>query len=217
MSCDPLMCRALKAHGVPAHDLRVLEAGAAAPTGSQVVVATAAIRKQFGRRLTSVYAPAVIASFGSGKARIDVRVVAPNGAAAYMSELRADQQQREKAGTALVTTGRFATSVTAQTQLDSGQVDSRLMLLLSLLATQSRLDIAAFGDSGPGATAGMPLRSVTLTGSATNLSSVLSSLRLSLGSLHPAHMKLIPRGTRSELLIEFAAPSPLQLLQSPNL
>ena len=48
-----------------------------------LVVATADIRAQFGGRLASVYAPAVIASFGSGSARIDIRWVYPGGAAKY--------------------------------------------------------------------------------------------------------------------------------------
>jgi hypothetical protein len=210
------MCRALTAHGVPAHDLRTLGPSTATPFGAQVVVATAAIRNQFGTRLTSVYAPAVIASFGSGKARVDVRVIAAQGAPAYLSQLRVDQQQRKAAGAALLTTGSIRTSPSAQQQLATGQVDSRLMLLLSFLTTSSRLDIVAFGDSGPRATAGMPLRSATLTGNAANLQSVLAFLRTPQAQFRPAHTTLIPRGAKSELVIEFAAPSPLQLLQSPN-
>jgi hypothetical protein len=51
------------------------------PLGSDLVIATAAIRAQFGARLASVYAPAIIASFGSGNARIDIRLVFPGGTA----------------------------------------------------------------------------------------------------------------------------------------
>ncbi len=67
---------------------------------SQVIVSTAAIRNLFGSRLDSVYAPTVLASFGSGKARIDVRVIAPHGAAAYLAALRADLQERKSVGEA---------------------------------------------------------------------------------------------------------------------
>src|SRR5208282_4427340 len=120
-----------------------------------------------GSRLASDYAPAVIASFGSGKARIDVRVIAPDGASAYLQQLRADQQERKTNGAAMLTTGSVTTSIPAREQLTTGQVDSRLMLLLSFLttSTSSRIDVLAFGDSGPRATAGMPLRSATLIGS----------------------------------------------------
>jgi hypothetical protein len=211
-----MMCRALKAHGVPAYDLRTLGPNAATLSGSQVVVATAVIRNHFGSRLTSVYAPAVIASFGSGNSRIDVRVIAPNGAAAYLSQLRADQRDRKSSSDALLTSVRIGTSATAQRQLAAGQVDSRLMLLFSFLAGSSQFDVVAFGDSGPGATAGMPLRSATLTGSVASLRSILAYLHTSQAQFHPAHTQIMQRDGRSELVIEFYAPSPLGLFESPN-
>ena len=82
LACDPVMCSVLARHGVPAPDLLVLRPGAAVPLGSALVVATAAVRAMAGARLTAVYAPQTLASFGSGAARIDVRVVAPDGAPA---------------------------------------------------------------------------------------------------------------------------------------
>src|SRR5215470_11709736 len=75
VSCDPAMCAALAASGFPAGD----------PLGSAVVVSTAAVRSLFGTRLTTVYAPTVIASFGSGTAQIDVRVYASGGAPTYLA------------------------------------------------------------------------------------------------------------------------------------
>src|ERR1019366_3731147 len=83
VSCDPVMCLALEAHGIPAGDLDELRPGSADPLGSDVIVATSAVRGELGARLSSVYAPAVIASFGSGNARIDIRAIAPGGARAY--------------------------------------------------------------------------------------------------------------------------------------
>ena len=64
------------------------------PEGSLLVVATPVIRNQFGTRLASVYAPLVIASFGSGAERVDVRYVAPGGTAAFESQLAADRKNR---------------------------------------------------------------------------------------------------------------------------
>ena len=76
VACDPAMCAALQASGVAAARLLVLGTAAADPLGSDIVVAqTPALRGQFGARLASVYTPAVIASFGSGAARIDVRAI----------------------------------------------------------------------------------------------------------------------------------------------
>ena len=90
VACDPAMCSALLAQGVTAGNLLVLRSAASDPLGSDVVMATAAVRSQFGARLASVYAPEVIASFGSAELRIDVRAVAPDGAAAFQHALAAD-------------------------------------------------------------------------------------------------------------------------------
>jgi len=213
MSCDPVMCRALKAHGVSSGDLHVLAPNASAFLGSQVVVATADVRKQFGSSLTSA-APVMLASFGSGNARIDVRVIAPHGAATYLSQFRADQRLRQSNSSALLTLPRITISPTARGQLAAGKVDSRLMFLLSFLTTAGRLDVVAFGDSGPGATAGTPLRSLTLTGSVADLHSILASLPTAPVTYRPAHTLMTRRGARSELLIEFSAPSPLGLFEA---
>jgi hypothetical protein len=73
VSCDPAMCAALQASGVAASRLVVLGTAAPDPLGSDLVIATPAVRSQFGARLAGVYAPEVIASFGSGTGRIDIR------------------------------------------------------------------------------------------------------------------------------------------------
>ena len=165
VSCDPVMCRALKADRIPDSDLLQLRPGAPAPLRSQVVVATPAIRRQFGNRLESVYAPRVLASFGSGSLRIDIRAIAPHGAAAYESALRADLRARKEFGTALLGISRITVSATARRQLSAGQVDARLLFTIQGLAAQSPVYIMAFSDSGPGASAGIPLR-VRRTGAA---------------------------------------------------
>ena len=76
----------------------MLGPGQGDPLGSDILVATAAVRSQFGSRLASVYAPVVVAAFGTGAARIDVRVEAPDGAAAYRAGLAADVAARKAAG-----------------------------------------------------------------------------------------------------------------------
>src|SRR5581483_173263 len=90
VACDPAMCGALESETLAAGRLVVPRTGQADPLGSDIIVATAAVRSQFGSRLTSVYAPVAVAGFGSGTAAIQVRVVAPDGSAAYLSELAAD-------------------------------------------------------------------------------------------------------------------------------
>ena len=85
VSCDPVMGRELAAHRIPAADLNVLRPGAASLLRSDVIIATAAVRREFGSRLSSGDAPVILASFGSGATRVDIRVIAPRGAAAYRS------------------------------------------------------------------------------------------------------------------------------------
>ena len=87
------------------------------PLGSLLVVATPVIRNQFGTRLASVYAPLVIASFGSGAERVDVRYVAPGGTAAFESQLAADRKNRIAAGEQLLTNKHVQASAAARQAL----------------------------------------------------------------------------------------------------
>ena len=105
-SCDPAMCAALAQHGIAAGNLLVLRPGASDPLGSDVVLATAAVRGMFGSRLADVYAPEVLASFGTGQARVDVRIVAPDGAARLPG--RARRGRRRPAGGRSPAAGRRA-------------------------------------------------------------------------------------------------------------
>jgi hypothetical protein len=213
VSCDPAMCMALHARGFPAAGLLVLKPGGADPLESQVIVVTAAIRQELGDRLISVYAPAVIASFGSGSTRIDIRVIAPDGPTAYLSALRADQEERKNTGTALTGTLRIAATAAARRQMDSGHIDAQLLVVITGLAATRPVDILAFGDSGPHATADMPLRSVYLAdnGGAAGRQA-LAFLHAQHGPFRPWRTELTRFAGHSALYIEFAAPTPLGLL-----
>jgi hypothetical protein len=216
VSCDPLMCQALEARGIPAGDLLVLRPGAPDPLGSELVVATAAIRSQFGSRLVTVYAPTVLASFGTGNGAIAVRVIAPDGAGAYDAALSADVQARKVAGDKLAHNRRVVVAAQGAQQLAAGQVDSRLLGLLATMATLDRVHIAAFGDAGPGASAGVPLRSVDLaalrnapwTGQSAYVRSVLAFLRAQVPPYLAASIGPVPTGNGQTVLrITFSAPS----------
>jgi hypothetical protein len=215
VACDPAMCAALQASGVAAGRLLVLGTSASDPLGSDLVVATPALRSQFGARLASVYAPAVIASFGSGAARIDIRAVAADGTAAYDSALSADRSARIAAGEQLIGNHRIAMTAAAATVLRAGLVDPRLLAMLAALAAQQPLRILAFGDPSPGASAAVPLRSLELapadagTHAAARLRTMLSFLQAQRLPFLPATAALVHQ---SALSIEYAAPSPLGLL-----
>jgi hypothetical protein len=215
VACDPSMCATLQADGLPAARLLVLGAAAADPLGSDVVVATSAVRNEFGSRLESVYAPVVIASFGSGTGRIDVRATAPDGTAAYESGLAADLRSRVSAGAQLLRNSRIAVAPGARAALSTGDVDPRLLVLLAALAVQQPVRIDAFGDPSPNANAAVPLRDAQIAPLSPSAQAE-SRLRSMLSFIDAQQQPFLPlraslAGT-SALTVEYAAPSPLGLI-----
>ena len=214
VACDPAMCAALEAKGLPASRLVVLGTSAADPLGSDVVAATAAVRSQFGARLKSVYAPLVLARFGSGDGRIDIRAVAPDGAAAYERSLAADVRARISAGRQLAGNRHVTLTAAARKALDAGKVDPRLLLTLAELAGLQPVRIVAFGDMPPGAMLAVPFRSVEITiGAHDPLRAGLRSMLSFFDAQRPPYLPATAgTGGTSVLTVEYAAPSPLGLL-----
>lgn len=215
VACDPAVCAALQASGITAGRLLMLGTSAPDPLGSDLVVATSAVRTQFGARLASVYAPAIIASFGSGAGRIDIRAVAPDGTAAYDSALAADRTARAAAGRQLIGNRRVTMPATVKAMLRAGQVDSRLLAMIVALSAQKPLRILNFGDPSPGASAAVPLRSAEIAPAHAGKRAA-ARLRAMLSFLHQQRMPFLPMRAvlirKSALRIEYAAPSPLGLL-----
>jgi hypothetical protein len=192
--------------------VRTLGPGKGNPLVSDVVVATPAVRRQFGARLTSVYAPGLLATFGSGSRQVDIQLVAPHGVPAYRAALKADLQNRQQSGAGLSESNRIQAANIARKQLAAGQVDSRLMITLALMASLHRLHVMTFGDGGPDFTSA-PLRSaqLALTGSAQK-KAALTFLRMQQPPYQPTHITTKPLGRdRTLLIIEFTAPSPVGL------
>jgi hypothetical protein len=218
VGCDPGMCRLLRARGFPAGGLLVLGPGAPGLRLCDVIVATQAAGKVLGSRLEAEYAPAVIAGFGSGRARIDIRAVAPRGATAYRAALAADWAARRKAAAQLVTSPRIHAGGAARQQLLTGKVDSRLLITLASLAVSYPVNVMSFGDAGPGAAAAMPLREMEIagTGSPAYRAAELQHIRSSVLAQHsvflPGHVSLVRLAGGAALRIEFGAPGPLGLL-----
>ena len=213
LACDPAMCSALVAQGVPAGNLLVLGPGVGDPLGSAIVLATPAVRAIFGGRLASVYAPEILASFGAGAARIEIRVVAPDGAAAYRRALAADRRARRRAAEQLLRNPRVGLTPSARAELDAGRVDARLLLTLATLAASEPLHIMGFSGAGPGASPDLPLRAAELRPARGTTARALAFIRAQRPPYLAARAALSPGGA---LTIEFAAPSPLGLLQSPS-
>jgi hypothetical protein len=219
VACDPPMCAALEARGVPATNLLILRTGTTSPLGAQVVVVTPAVRSQFGSRLDSVYAPSVIASFGSGPDQVSVQVIAKDGPAAYLTALRQDMAARKAAGAQLLANKRIRASAEALAQLAAGEVDSRLLIVLPALAAVHPIQILAFGDAAPGVGPGVPLCSADLSGSgraaamtdASYLDWLTSFMRAQLGPFEGS-MAVLTEAGQPVVRVMFAQPGPLGLL-----
>jgi hypothetical protein len=211
VACDPLMCDALQQRGFPAADLSVITASSGDALGSGIVVSTTAVRSQLGPRLASVYAPVVIASFGSGAGQIQVRATAVGSAPAYLSAIQADLAARREAGAQLNRNRAISMPSSARAELAAGRVDSRLLITLAALAHRFRVKIVSFTDSGPGAGAGTPLRMLTVA--APNAGRLLAFLRAQRPPLR-ALVALHGHGSAITVRIEFTAPSPTGLLSA---
>jgi tetratricopeptide (TPR) repeat protein len=236
VACDPAMCSELARHGVPAGNLLVLNAAATDPLGSDVVVATSSVRSQFGGRLASVYAPVVLASFGSRGARIEIRVIAPDGAAAYRAALAADLAARRQAGAQLLGNPQISATPAARQQLTAGTVDSRLLIMLATLAAQGQVRIVSFGLPAPGASGAVPLRSAVIAGPAAPSGSAagnrvvasraggaayLASVLAFLHAQRPPYLAAVITviripGGQPAVRIGYPSPSPPGLLSSPT-
>ena len=123
VSCDPVTCVLVESDGFPASHVQALGTGQATSLSSTLVVATPSVRHQFGARLASVLAPGLLATFGSGGEQVAVRVVAPDGAAAYRTALHADLQNRRLSGAGLSGSNRIQAPSAARKELVAGQVE----------------------------------------------------------------------------------------------
>jgi len=212
VSCDPGMCRQLQRDGFPAARLKPLPNSARILRDSGVVIATSAIRSQFGLRLAAVYAPQVIASFGSGAARVDVRTIAPAGASSFRTQLDAEQTALASAGRQLLGNKNIRAAPSAQTALRAGQVDARLLTILSLLSAQMPILLLGF-TGAPGAGPGAPLRGAEIgVASSAARSAVVALLDAQQNPYRPA-VAAVADGSHPAVALWFDAPASLNLSQ----
>ena len=224
VACDPLMCRALEARGIPPASLLELRPGAANPLLASVIVDSPQVRGLLGGSYLGRYAPAAIAGFGSGNAGISIRVIAPRGAASYLSALHADVAARKAWAGALLQSKNLVMPAAARTLVAAGRVDPRLLVDLASLVSRRQVSIVAFGGGAPGATPGVAqLRSVEVSGAGNAMDrSPAAQMRWISRYLHGQQGDYLPASVRKVSLpaggpglrIQFTAPSPLGLLKS---
>jgi hypothetical protein len=213
IACDPAMCTALGAHGVTPSRLLSLPPSASGAPDADIVVGSPSAHAWL-----SADAPTLLASVGSGASLIEVRAASPGGDAAYQAALRSDLADRRSAGAQLMHSRRLEISAQGAGQLAAGQVDTRLMVTLAVLASQHPWRVIAFGAASPGVPlTEAPYRQVIIAadggGGTAGLAAALAFLRAQYGPYQPAQVTTVRlAGGQPGLRIDFAAPSPLGLL-----
>jgi hypothetical protein len=214
VGCDPVMCTALVRTGFAG--ATTIRPGSALPSNVALLVTTAVLRAQYGTQL-GVDAPATIASFGSGQAGVQVRVVAPGGVAAYRVAAGRARGARLKVGQELASSSGPHLSAAARQDLIAGRVDPRLMVVLQRLLARYPVYVVSFGDPGPGAGGWAPLRSAVIDGlqrreggrEVSQLAAVLNLLRTQ-PAPYKANISQPPAASGTVLLdVGFPAPSPI--------
>ena len=217
VSCDAQVCTDLANDGFPSAQLVTLGPGSNDPLGSNLVVATATVRNEFGGRL-GLYAPAVIASFGTKNARIDIRWVYSGGAAAYRAALRTTLGVRKTADAQLLGNSNVGLSPAAREQLLSGQIDPWLPQLLAIMAHSYPLDVVDFASQSPGGGPASLLRWVDLATTvktahltrAAYLGWMLSFIGMQRAEYRPVWVQQVTLHSGQHVLrIGYGAPSPL--------
>lgn len=209
VSCDSIMCQVAQQEGYPAGQLMVLSSTAPDPEGAELIIATPAIRNQFGLRLASVYAPELIARFGSGPEEVDVRYLIPGGAAAFNAHLAADLKSRIGAGEQLLDNSNFSEGPAARAELRAGQVDPQLLITLATLTHKIAIQLVAFDDQSPGVGLAVPLRGAEIATSAPGGLSTILAILGQQTTITPMHKGEIRLASGQEVVtVRYGAPGP---------
>jgi hypothetical protein len=217
VACDTQVCAALAGRGFPSSNLVPLGTMSNDPLNAELVVATAALRNQFGGQL-DIDAPAVIASFGTGNASIDIRWVYSGGVTEYNTDLPAMLRQRKAFDAQLLTNGRVEFSPTARAQLRSGQVDPWLPDLIAIMARSYPLSIVDFSSQSRGGGPASLMRWMDLATNvpkahltrAAYLNGMRSFLDAQRAEFHPDWVQQVTLTSGQTVLrVGFGAPSPL--------
>jgi hypothetical protein len=215
IGCDPATCAAILAAGYPTGGQVVLQPGVHLPGAGSLIVATEAVRAQYGTQIATA-APAVIASFGTGAQAVQVAVVVQSGPEAYSQAASNALAARRQAGRTLLRDRQLHVRGAIRTDFQAGLVDPRLITVLAKLAARYAVDVVRVGNTGPQAGAAMPFRmaevAVSSSPSGRRASSDLSGMEKLLKS-QPARyrtelLQIRLAGGVRVLEIRFLAPSP---------
>ncbi len=217
VACDAQMCADLTTRGFPGVNLLRIGSQSNDPLGAELVVDTAAVRAQFRDRL-AVWAPAIVAAFGSGNARIEIRLEFPGGAASYRADQPKYARARKALDAQLLTNNRIKLSAAARAQLRSGNIDPQLPLLIALMVHYHPLQIVDFGGQSPGGGPASLLRSMDLATAdppahltpSEYINWMRSFIQAQRSKYHAALSLVTLPGGQTVLRIGYGTPSPLR-------
>jgi hypothetical protein len=209
VDCDPATCAAILQAGYGSAGNVVLQTGISLSAAGAVVVATPAVRAQYGSQLDAA-APETIAVFGAGAQAVQVRVVVPGGQAAYSAAATSAISARRSVALKLIASSRVHVYPAPRAALIAGLIDPRLLTALQWLAARSSVDIYAFSDRGPTADALAPYRQAEIIGllSRRAAAAIARQLLALPDSFRPALAVVRGPGGNYGLTLRFKAPSP---------
>ncbi len=91
---------------------------------------------------SAIASSTIVASFGTGDQRVEVRKIEPNGAAAAMRAEAAAEAARADSGNQLTRNSRLMISTANLKRFDAGQVDQRITISLGELASNGAVSVA---------------------------------------------------------------------------
>jgi hypothetical protein len=220
VSCDPQTCAGLVEHGYPKASVRPLGPTSNYPKDSSVVIETTSVQHIFGTSLAVKWAPEILDSIGSGSAQVTIRVIAPDGSAAYQRQLKTDLSSRKQYGGALIGSRQIGTPKLVTAQLAAGQVDTRLLLAILALGSAHPIDVVDFGNVATDPSTNLPLRYADLAEhvpaahltDAAYVQAILSVLKTLPGNFRPLWTRSLSLpGGQVVLRVAYSAPSPLNV------
>ena len=226
VACDAAVCGALTALGFPASSLTWVQSSVQGFQSADVAVLTTTLAARFGATLTPLTAPEPLAVFGTGNQTITITAVAHAGRAAYAQQMAADLSARKLAGAALLANHRISFAPQARILLARGLVDLRVCALLAFASSGHTLTVPSFGPAVPGAGPDIPYSSLEITAvdqqPATGGSAAAAALRALVAAQRAPYLPLTTSplpgsaGTAAALLLRYAQPAPVDLLENPT-
>ena len=214
VGCDPVMCNELQRSGFPGSRQLPLQPSAPDPLGAQLVVATPVIRNQFGTRLATRLRAAGDRQLRLRRERGSTCAISRRTAARRSRPSSAAyRENRITAGRQLLGNHHIQASAAARRALLAGQVDPRLLVTLSTLAGLMPLQLIAFDDPSPGASADVPLRGAEIGAAASaGLPAMVAFMHAQQGEYAPAVARITQDASgRHVFIVRYDAPGPMEL------